>query len=411
MTTHGIKEKHLDANALKVIAELNANGFQAFLVGGCVRDALCGERPKDFDVATNAPLEKISKIFRRARIVGRRFPIVHVRYGRDLIEVSTFRQSMSDNVVHDQQGMILRDNAFGTLQEDAFRRDFSVNALYYDPNTNEIIDYVGGLKDIEEKRLRFIGETKVRLAEDPVRLLRALRFGEKLGFTVEKKILALVDDTAKRLDAVPPARLFDEFLKLFLNGYGEKIWRKMRDTKLAGALFPSCNPQSPLVLAAMRNTDERIRGGASITPGFLVAVLLWEDFCARKNEWQPGDEDAAFMTLKDQQSYVAVPRRFGSFAREVWMTQDRLINRSPKAIERVSTHKRFRAGYDFLCLRAESELALQACAEWWTDYQTADPENKQKMIQTLPRDAKKKRRKKRASKPKESASSAQQTLS
>jgi poly(A) polymerase len=323
---------------------------------------------------------------------------VHVRYGRDLIEVSTFRQSMSDNVVHDQQGMILRDNAFGTLQEDAFRRDFTVNALYYDPNTNEIIDYVGGLQDIEDKRLRFIGETKVRLAEDPVRVLRALRFGEKLGFSVDKKILTLLDDTAKRLDAVPPARLFDEFLKLFLNGYGEKIWRKMRDTKLAAALFPSCNPQSPLVLAAMRNTDERIKGGASITPGFLVAVLLWEDFCARKNEWQQGEEDPAFMTLKDQQSFVAVPRRFGSFAREVWMTQDRLVGRSPKAIERVSAHKRFRAGYDFLCLRAESEPALQECADWWTDYQTANPENKQEMIQALPRDAKKKRRKKRASK-------------
>ena len=410
ITQHGIKEKHLDANALKVIAELNANGFQAFLVGGCVRDALCGERPKDFDVATNAPLEKISKIFRRARIVGRRFPIVHVRYGRDLIEVSTFRQSMSESVVHDQQGMILRDNAFGTLQEDAFRRDFTVNALYYDPNTNEIIDYVGGLKDIQEKRLRFIGETKVRLAEDPVRVLRALRFGEKLGFTVDNEILALLDDTAKRLDAVPPARLFDEFLKLYLSGYGEGIWRKMRSTKLAGALFPSCNPRSPLVLAAMRNTDERIKGGASITPGFLVAVLLWEDFCARRNNWQPGDEDAAFMTLKDQQSFVAVPRRFGSFAREVWMTQDRLITRNPKSIDKVNAHKRFRAGYDFLCLRAESEPDLKECADWWTKYQIACPDNKLEMIEVLPRDTKKKRRKKRANKSKLSKSSEQQTL-
>ena len=317
---------------------------------------------------------------------------------------------MSDNVVHDQQGMILRDNAFGTLQEDAFRRDFTVNALYYDPNTNEIIDYVGGLKDIQEKRLRFIGETKIRLAEDPVRVLRALRFGEKLGFTVDKEIIALLDDTAKRLDAVPPARLFDEFLKLYLNGYGERVWRKMRDTKLAGALFPSCNPQSPLVLAAMRNTDERIKGGASITPGFLVAVLLWEDFCERRNDWQPGDEDAAFMALKDQQNFVAVPRRFGSFAREVWMTQERLITRSPKSIDRVSAHKRFRAGYDFLCLRAESEPDLKECADWWTNYQIASPDNKLQMIEALPRDTKKKRRKKRTNKSKLSESSEQQPL-
>jgi poly(A) polymerase len=390
-----------------VISELNANEFQAFLVGGCVRDALCGESPKDFDVATNAPLEKISKIFKRARIVGRRFPIVHVRYGRDLIEVSTFRQSISDNVVQDNQGMILRDRAFGTMQEDAFRRDFTVNALYYDPNTNEIIDYVGGLEDLKHKRLRFIGDTKVRLAEDPVRALRAIRFGHKLGFEINKEIVALLDDTAERLGAVPPARLFDEFLKLFLSGYGEKIWQKMRETKLARALFPTCNPASELISAAMRNTDERIKNGASITPGFLIAVLLWDDFCARKNEWVVGEEDPAQVALQEQQSFVAIPRRFGSFAREVWMMQARLIAINPKSIKRVCDHKRFRAGYDFLCLRAESEPSLNECATWWTAFQAANSDKQQAMIQDLPREVKKRRRKKRVNKSNQTARPAQ----
>ena len=178
---------------------LNTNGFQAYLVGGCVRDALCAVKPKDFDVATDAPLETVSKLFRRSRIVGRRFPIVHVRLGRDLIEVSTFRQSISDKVVHDERGMILRDSAFGTLQEDAFRRDFTVNALYYDPSSREIIDFVGGVDDIKAKKIRFIGDTKTRLAEDPVRILRAVRFSAKLGFSISADILSSVKTTAKRL--------------------------------------------------------------------------------------------------------------------------------------------------------------------------------------------------------------------
>ena len=184
----------MDKDALDVIQRLNAHGYTALLVGGCIRDVLCGLKPKDFDVATDAPLNEIKRVFRRSRIVGRRFPIAHVRYGRNLIEVSTFRQSVSDNIEHDAQGMILRDQAFGTLQEDAFRRDFSINALYFDPNSKEIIDYVGGLEDLAARRIRLIGEPAVRLAEDPVRILRAVRFANKLNFTLDKQIVALTED-------------------------------------------------------------------------------------------------------------------------------------------------------------------------------------------------------------------------
>ena len=395
---HQLGPKVLDPNALKIIKTLNANGYQGYLVGGCVRDALCGVKPKDFDVATDAPLEAVVKLFRRSRIVGRRFPIVHVRFGRELIEVSTFRRSMSDKVVQDDKGMILRDNAFGTLQEDAFRRDFTANALYYDATNNEIIDFVGGVEDIEAKQLRFIGKPPTRLAEDPVRILRAIRFAAKLSFTIDPAILKLVPETAKRLESIPPARLFDEFLKLFLSGYAEIVWRQIYRTPLAKALFPTCDPTSELVMAAMRNTDDRIKSGASITPGFLVAVLLWDDFQARSQEDDIKD-DPAFVVLKDQQSSVAIPRRFGTFAREVWMMQERLQSRNLRSVERLLTHKRFRAGYDFLCLRAESDTALEIYAQWWTDFQEADENGRKTLMDQLPRAPRKRRRSRKKRKP------------
>ena len=400
---HSLRTQLTDANALNVIKVLNANGFQAYLVGGCVRDALCGVKPKDFDVATDAPLEAVSKLFRRSRIVGRRFPIVHVRFGRDLIEVSTFRQSISDKVVHDDRGMILRDNAFGTLHEDAFRRDFTTNALYYDPSNDEIIDFVDGIKDIKQKRLRFIGNTRTRLAEDPVRMLRAMRFSAKLGFAIDPEILRYAKESANSLEAVSPARLFDEFIKLFLNGYAEVVWRQLRETPLANALFPCCDPNSPLVLAAMRNTDERILGGASVTPGFLVAVLLWDDFCARSHDQATLEDDPAFATLKHQQSRIAVPRRFGTFAREVWLIQERLHKRNPRSLVRLTSHKRFRAGYDFLCLQAESDELMVPIADWWSEFQSADESERRALIAQLPKAPRKRRRNRSRRKPTESA--------
>ena len=400
---HSLRTQMTDANALNVIKVLNANGFQAYLVGGCVRDALCGVKPKDFDVATDAPLETVSKLFRRSRIVGRRFPIVHVRFGRDLIEVSTFRQSISNKVVHNDRGMILRDNAFGKLHEDAFRRDFTTNALYYDPSKDEIIDFVDGINDIKQKRLKFIGDTRTRLAEDPVRMLRAMRFSAKLGFAIDPEILRYATESANSLEAVSPARLFDEFIKLFLNGYAEVVWRQMRKTPVANALFPCCDPNSPLVLAAMRNTDERILGGASVTPGFLVAVLLWDDFCARSHDQTTLEDDPAFATLKHQQSRIAVPRRFSTFAREVWLIQERLHKRNPRSLDRLRSHKRFRAGYDFLCLQAESNELMVPIADWWSEFQSADESERRELIAQLPKAPRKRRRNRSRRKPTESA--------
>ena len=387
---HGVNPNEVDQSALDVIDGLSKAGFDAFLVGGCVRDSLCGVAPKDFDVATNATPDEIKRTFRRARLVGRRFPIAHVRFGRDIIEVSTFRQSQHDDIETDAQGMIIRDHAFGTIAEDAFRRDFTINALYYDPHSNELIDYVGGVADIEAQRLRFIGDTESRLAEDPVRMLRALRFSAKLGFKIDDEILHQADDVAIRLESIPKARIFDEFLKLFLSGYASPVWDLMKTTALRGALFPTCNPASELVSAAMRNTDNRIANDQPVTPGFLIAVLLWDDFQARVAELAPkerahGLQDIAFKTLADQQINIAIPRRFGQFARDVWALQDRLTARNPRTVMRLLHHKRFRAGFDFLQLRGQTEPDEHEAAEWWSQLQDASPEEQTDLVSALPK--------------------------
>ena len=392
---HEIERTGLDRNAVDVVETLNEHGFDAYLVGGCVRDLLCGETPKDFDVATNATPEEVRGIFRRSRLIGRRFPIAHVRYGREIIEVSTFRQGQVDGNTADgeletnEAGLIVRDKSFGSLAEDAFRRDFTVNALYYDVSNHEIIDYVGAMEDIEDKILYFIGEPEDRLAEDPVRMLRAVRFAAKLGFTIDEDILEHVEDAAERLEAIPAARLFDEFLKMFLSGYGAAAWEILRETPLARSLFPSCNPASKLVMDAMRNTDERIAQDLPVTPGFLIAVLLWDDFSARCDEQESEDTqanlyDIAVDTFAVQQQHIAVPRRFTLFAREVWQLQPRLLARQPRNVQRLLGHKRFRAAFDFLTLRAPYEPELQEIATWWHDIQECDADAQQEMIDALP---------------------------
>lgn len=234
-------------------------------------------------------------------------------------------------------------------------------------------------------------------------MLRAMRFSAKLGFAIDPEILRHAKESANSLEAVSPARLFDEFIKLFLNGYAEVVWRQLRETPLANALFPCCDPNSPLVLAAMRNTDERILGGASVTPGFLVAVLLWDDFCARSHDQVTLEDDPAFATLKHQQSHIAVPRRFGTFAREVWLIQERLHKRNPRSLDRLASHKRFRAGYDFLCLQAESDELMVPIADWWTEFQSADESGRQALIAQLPKAPRKRRRNRSRRKPTESA--------
>lgn len=411
---HGLVRSHVDANALDVVEQLVHAGFEAYLVGGCVRDLLLGLTPKDFDVATDATPEEVRREFRRCRLVGRRFRIAHVRYGRHVIEVSTFRRGEVDEDDddagarhHADSGLILRDNVWGTLGEDAFRRDFTVNALYYDPETEEIIDFVGGLDDLEHRRLRFIGDADVRLREDPVRILRAVRFHAKLGFRLEDAIEAAIDPMAELLREIPPARLFDEICKIFVSGRSEQAWRYLAPTRLRWALFPCVAPDDALVPLAMRNTDKRIAEDKPVTPGFLFAVLMWRDYVARCEEQATGRKPAearavaASATLAAQQSIIAIPRRFSQFIRDVWNLQSRLEARRPRAVPALMAHERFRAAYDFLVLRGEAGEGVEEAAAWWTQYQNENGAGKQGMVDDLRQNAepsgkkRKRRRRKR----------------
>ena len=405
---HGLTFDQVNANALAVLESLNEAGFTALLVGGCVRDLLLGHTPKDFDVATDAKPEDVKSLFRRSRLVGRRFRIAHVRSGRDLIEVSTFRlahAAATDERSHSADGMILRDNVYGTLEEDAFRRDFTINALYYDPRTEEVIDYVGGLDDLKLKQLRFIGETQTRIREDPVRVLRALRFQAKLGFELDPACSEAFGEAAQLLAAIPAARLFDEMLKFFLSGYAAAAWQLLAATPMCAAIFPTSVPEDPMVMLAMRNTDARIAADKPVTPGFLIAVLLWPDYRARAEEFaaemNPVEARtlAATETLAEQQQIIAVPRRFSQFVRDVWQMQERLEARLARSIGRVAGHPRFRAAYDFLLLRSEAadgpesasesqaadgtDPTLSELARWWTLFQEVDEEASEQMVKEL----------------------------
>ena len=389
-----VSRSQVDPNAVDVIAKLKGAGFQAWLVGGCVRDLLLGARPKDFDVATNATPEQVRGLFRRSRLVGRRFKITHVRYGRDLIEVSTFRRAPSGDLRINgnakASGLILRDNAYGTLREDAFRRDFTVNALYYDPHEEQILDYVGGLADIKRQRLRFIGDARQRLREDPVRLLRAIRFQAKLGFGLD----AAEQDSrmVAHLREIPGARLFDEFTKMFLGGYAAKAWRLLEDTPIPDILFPATPKGNRLVHLAMENTDRRVANGQPVTPGFLFAVLLWEDFRTRakapptvSGDPQAGDAAvlAAQSALADQRRIIAMPRRHSQFIQDVWHLQRHLRARRPKQVRKVLEHPKFRAAYDFLMLCVDVDFVEPAIGQWWTDIQEVSNEERDAMVNAL----------------------------
>ena len=399
----------VDPNALDVVSRLREAGFQALLVGGCVRDLLLGAAPKDFDVATDATPEQVRRLFRRSRMVGRRFKIAHVHYGREFVEVSTFRKLLAadeegDHAAH-PTGLILRDNAYGRLDEDAFRRDFTVNALYYDPHDDEILDFVGGIEDIERHCLRCIGNPRERLREDPVRLLRAMRFQAKLGFDLDAGITRDEDLTAERLTAIPPARLFEEFTKLFLTGHAANAWRIVKASPVRSVLFPTVPPDSPLIGLAMDNTDLRIAEDKPVTPGFLLAVILWEDYRARIDELtasagarrKPREAApvAAHEAIAAQRRTISIPRRFSSFVHDIWHLQDRLEARRPKQVLRALNHPRFRAAYDFLLLRAEIGTVDSSLAQWWEAIQDADGERRDAMLTALGTNASKSKRRRR----------------
>lgn len=383
---HGIKPRLVSSHACKVVSRLQEGGFSAFIVGGSVRDLLLGVEPKDFDVATSATPEEVRKLFRNARLIGRRFRLAHVRFGREVIEVATFRGGDEEDSEHrevEAGGRVVRDNVFGSEAEDAARRDFTINALMYDPATETIRDHVDGYEDVLQRRLRLIGDPVTRYREDPVRLLRAVRFQVKLGLSIEPQTAGPIVSMAPLLNDIPPARLFDEILKLFLAGHAWPTYQALVRQALWPELFPNLfkTPESPppLVEQALKNTDERVATGLPVTPGFLFAAFLWDRVRSRAEELvgngmapvealaEAGEEAIAAQARK-----VAIHRRFSSMAKEIWCMQPRFRKRRGKRPQRLVSERRFRAAYDFLLLRVLEEPELDELAQWWTDFQEGD---------------------------------------
>jgi len=408
--------------ARKVADALNQAGFSAELVGGCVRDLLLGERPKDFDVVTDASPEEVRQVFPRSRMVGRRFRIVHVRMGREMIEVSTYRagvdsESESGEGTHSHLGRILRDNVFGTREEDVFRRDFTANALYYDTSSNTLIDYVDGFSDIRAGRLRFIGDPAQRVNEDPVRMLRAVRFKAKLDLDLESGVEQVFRDQAYLLRHVPPARLFDEVLKLFHSGYAFVTFGLLRSFGLFAELFPEAErsygdtdlePQRGLVLQGLQNTDRRIDEGKPVIAAFLFACIFWRAVrrqCDRHEGKRKNSpqllQRSSFEVLGRENQRVMIPKRVSSVVVEIWELQSRLEVRRPRTVQRLLENRRFRAAYDFLLLRAKAGEVSSELARWWTEIQECDGPDRQAMIKGLDGDRtpRKRRRRPRRSPP------------
>lgn len=384
---HCISRANISQAALKVLYRLKDSGYQAHLVGGGVRDLLLGREPKDFDVATDATPEEVREVFRNSRLIGRRFRLAHVRFGREIIEVATFRAGQSVEQVEHQtdNGMILRDNVYGSIEEDALRRDFTVNALYYNIHDFSVIDYAGGMRDLEDGLLRLMGDPETRYREDPVRMLRAARFAAKLGFRIEPATEAPIATLANLLGDVPAARLFEEVLKLFMAGHAVSSFESLRQHGLFGQLFPDTEQAlatqeqgfpHTLVLKGLENTDARIAEGKPVTPAFLFAVLLWEPVRLRWLALQ-GEGLAPYTALQAatgeilerQLARVSIPRRFGTPMREIWSLQSRFSHTKGKRPHRLAAHPRFRAAYDFLLLRASAGEADPELAQWWTDFQ------------------------------------------
>ena len=417
LAQHGLARERILPCALKVTDTLQQGGYAAFIVGGAVRDLLLNKQPKDFDVATNATPEQVKALFRRSRIIGRRFRLVHVMCGADTIEVSTFRSNgllteEDDDRATDATGRIVRDNVFGSQEDDAERRDFTVNALYYDPTSQEIWDYRGGVADIEKKTLRMIGDPTTRYREDPVRMLRAARFAAKLDFRIDEATRAPVAELADLLDNVPPSRLFDEMLKLLLSGHALRGVHQLRAEGLHHGVLPLLDslldqPESErFITAALHNTDLRVQAEKPVSPAFLFATLLWHelqsDYAARiaaGEKPSPALFEAMDAVLDRQRERLAVPRRLDGTMKEIWTLQPRFEQRSGSRPYRLLPHPRFRAGYDFLLLRGQSGEVAQELCDWWTDFQDVSDDARAEMLLPEPANQPKRKRRKRGPKP------------
>jgi poly(A) polymerase len=409
---HGVSRDAISSCALRTTQTLQRHGFAAFVVGGAVRDLLLGRKPKDFDIATNATPEEVRGLFRRSRVIGRRFRLVHVMCGPEIVEVSTFRGSNpvedAGERVADEHGRILRDNVFGTQEQDATRRDFTINALFYDPTSQEIWDYHGGVPDLLKRRLRMIGDPEKRYREDPIRMVRAVRLAASRGLEIEAATRRPIRRLAGLLAHVPPSRLLDEMLKLLLSGHAAEGVAQLRREGLHHGVLPLLDAAmgraagERFVVAGLEATDERVRAGKPVMPGFLFAALLWPEVLA---EWKVLEEkggspipalyQAMDHVMRAQAGKLAIPHRFAADMREIWAMQPRFLQRAGKRPYRLLEHPRFRAGYDFLRLRCASGELDHTLGEWWERFQHAGEAERAQMLVTEGEPRRRRRRRRR----------------
>ena len=396
-TPKNLKDNQFSPFAIEIIRALKKSNHQAYLVGGCVRDLLVGIKAKDFDISTNATPEEVRKIFKASRIIGKRFRIVHVFKRNELIEVSTFRanESKSKNiseVIKDIDGKILRDNVWGTLEEDCLRRDFSVNALYFDPTKNILRDFHNGLQHIQKKILVSIGDPLVRFEEDPVRSLRAVRFSSKLGFKISNDVKNAIYEKGHLLGNISNARLFDEFCKIFLTKQALNNFNKLESFGILKYVITANKYKNnsfgnKFQHAALVNTDLRLQSSKSVTPGFLLAALLWPRLIEAAKENGSLNLRKFFRNMdriiREQQQLTAIPRKFHGYIKDIWSLQLKLETRLGHQPYKILNHPRFRAAYDFLLLREQAAEDAQGIGNWWTKFQQINRPKKIEMLQTL----------------------------
>ncbi len=392
-----LRENKFSPLAIEVIKKLKQSGFQGYLVGGCVRDLLAGIKAKDFDVSTNATPEEVRKIFKSSRIIGKRFRLVHVFSRNELIEVSTFRANISktsynSGVLKDSEGKILRDNVWGTLEEDCIRRDFSINALYFDPIENRLCDFHNGLQHIQKKILVSIGDPLVRFEEDPVRSLRAIRFSSKLKFKISNDVKKAIYQKGHLLANISNARMFDEFCKIFLTKQALNNFNKLDSFGVLKYLINTENYiENSFSLrfqhAALINTDNRLKASKSVTPGFLVAALLWPRLIDASKEKRSFNLRKFFRNMdriiREQQELTAVPRKFHGYIKDIWSLQLKLETRLGHQPYKILNHPRFRAAYDFLLLREKAAKDSQGMGDWWTQFQKVNRPGKIELLKAL----------------------------
>ena len=384
------KANALSQNALSIISRLQSKKFKAYIVGGGIRDLIEGLEPKDFDIVTDCEPREIRKLFRNSRIIGRRFKLVHVTFPNEIIEVTTFRSGQdpqSDSIQINDKGRIIRDNKWGTQEEDASRRDLTINSIYYDPLSNEIVDYTGGVKDLESKKIRFIGNAEQRIIEDPVRILRVLRFAAKLNFEIEPTIKKAITNYKSQLLDMSSARIYEEIIKMFLTGHALKTYQLLQEYGLFDLLFPHLENSeenfNDFYENAFIETDQRLKENKKLNVGFLFAILLWPKVYLKSGISNRINYKSFYRTMaavmQKQQNITAVPRRYSSFIRDVWMNQIRFNKVGKKSIN-FTNNVRFRASYDFLLLRNSIERNLDKPINWWTEFKAANYDKKMKLL-------------------------------